>query len=180
MAKTETKAEVTEGFLGVLLKTRDLQKLVEFYTKVIGLKVLDQDEECADLDLKGGRHLLLRKDPKAESGYARCSFVLKVKDASAAHKTLAAAKAAGLSEPKDMQGVRVVACSDPDGNVIELAEISESKLESMKLPRPKEKQTSDDPKAEKVTSEKGASDKGQAAGPKPSDKPAEKPAAKPA
>lgn len=108
----------------LFLTVRDLGRAVDFYTGVLGMKLLNRWSGGADLEVNGGATLLTLMQTEAHqpagilNGLTETPrFNLKTRDAAAAHTTL---KVVGVqvSALQDDGIVRYFRFNDPDGNLV--------------------------------------------------------------
>lgn len=107
---------------GVVLRTAHLDKMVEFYSKVLGLGLVKKTKGGAFLSVpKGGSIVLEAEDEGVEpaGGGFRSFLTFKVENADEAYKKLMAKGVKFSAGPKADElgvGVTVFSTMDPDGN----------------------------------------------------------------
>jgi catechol 2,3-dioxygenase-like lactoylglutathione lyase family enzyme len=110
----------------VILYVKDPIASLAFYRDVLGMTVLEQSPEWAELDA-GGMHLALHSHPSipADRGSACSWVVFSVDDVFATYRALLARGVKFLGEPKQVCGDERKAgmsadLKDPDGNPLSL------------------------------------------------------------
>ncbi len=87
-----------------------------FYAN-LGMRTVAVMGDVAVMELRGGTHLVVRKDPAARG--APAGFDLMVEDLDATHRAWASKGLAVSEITRDERGIhRIFTVSDPDGNAI--------------------------------------------------------------
>lgn len=107
---------------GVVLRTAHLDKMVEFYSKVLGLGLVKKTEGGAFLSVPNGGGIVFEaEDGEAAGGGSRAFLTFRVENADGAYKTLAARGVKLSARPKADElgvGVTLFSTMDPDGNLV--------------------------------------------------------------
>lgn len=100
----------------LVLYSRDPKRAGAFYGQ-LGLRKVAVLEDFAVLELRGGTHLVVRRDPEARGGPA--PFDLMVEDLDAIHRAWGEAGLAVSEVTKDERAIhRIFTVTDPDGNTV--------------------------------------------------------------
>jgi predicted enzyme related to lactoylglutathione lyase len=108
----------------IVLGVSDMDKMVKFYTKTLGFKLVTQDKDWSEIDTPGvyiGMHLKEKGDKTRGSGNSSISYGVKsIKD------TMASLKKKGVKLGKieeEYEGYMLMTTfKDPEGNEISLVE----------------------------------------------------------
>lgn len=107
---------------GVVLRTAHLDKMVEFYSKVLGLGLVKKTESGAFLSMPQGGGIVFEAEAGEPSGEGSRAFLtFRVANADEAYKTLGARGVKLSARPKADElgvGVTVFSTMDPDGNLV--------------------------------------------------------------
>jgi catechol 2,3-dioxygenase-like lactoylglutathione lyase family enzyme len=119
----------------IAIYTRDLPRLEAFYTRTLGFLVARRWHEAGIVfvDVGGLWIELTRQDapddgsrPRAlDEGVGINHLAFQVDDVDRSFQALVDKGVRALAAPADYQNVRVAFLEDPDGNVLELIEVSE-------------------------------------------------------
>lgn len=121
----DVRPSLRPWFIG--LDVLDLEASVGFYRDLLGIRLVEVEDESGDPWLAGrqyraiwdeGRMVfsLFRARPGAEARGVRVGF--SVRDLDAAHARIAAAGADVLHPPRRMSWGRLARYRDPDGNIV--------------------------------------------------------------
>ena len=112
MTTTDPRPAVWTGHL--VVSGKDLAASTSFY-EAIGMRKVGVFDEVAIFELRGGTHLVVRKDPKPESGPA--SWDLMVEEIAATHADWTS-KGLTVSPIEKGSIHETFTVTDPDGNTI--------------------------------------------------------------
>ncbi len=112
------------GIASALIYVREMDRSVDFYSKLLGAAPVDRDPTTAMFEVAGLRLVLHRDKLPSRAGVrGAMEFDLEVSDAGACVRELAA-RGIAATEPRRMPwGWTLVTVADPDGNIIELYEV---------------------------------------------------------
>jgi catechol 2,3-dioxygenase-like lactoylglutathione lyase family enzyme len=119
----------------IAIYTRDLARLEEFYTQVLGFPVVRRWDAAGIVfvDASGMWIELTRQDAPDDGSHPRAldqgvginHFAVQVDQVDQAFRELVDKGVRVLAAPANYENVRVAFLADPDGNVLELIEDSE-------------------------------------------------------
>jgi len=117
----------TIGLRHVALFAKNFIACVDFYTKILGMKIVWQPDEDNVYMSSGDDNLALHRAPAGFIGEDKqqrldhLGFFLRAReDVDSWHEYLVACKVEIKAKPKDHRdGTRSLYCADPDGNVIQ-------------------------------------------------------------
>jgi catechol 2,3-dioxygenase-like lactoylglutathione lyase family enzyme len=116
MTTTDPRPAVWTGHL--VVSGRDLAASASFY-EAIGMREVGVFDEVAIFELRGGTHLVVRKDPNPEPGPA--GWDLMVEDIAASHAEWTS-KGLTLSPIEKGSIHQAFTVTDPDGNTIKVSD----------------------------------------------------------
>lgn len=116
---------------GILLISKDPKRLADFYREIIGVPLKSEQHGDSDAhygceigDLHFAIHGHHEEGEGNNIGTGAVKLAFEVFDMSEFIKKLETAKIRMLFQPRDKGFMKITAISDPDGNIVELTEMS--------------------------------------------------------